>query len=208
MKIKWQIGIIVLFIAFLGTYLEDTIVPNQQIVIQFSDINISSEDAENTIEAVKEQLQNIGVSHINIGQHADGKLRITYYSDADVSRIQNILFKENHFRFSYQTDKNDPIDFPESKNVNDYEINISKIKDEVHANWGFEGIQIVELNHKSDRFNNPTDNLSGKYSDLEKYNAQVRVAIQVNSSITLTVDNILYIIPEVRAGPVKVEFII
>jgi preprotein translocase subunit SecD len=206
MKIKLQLGIIVMLFVFLGTYLEQTIVPNQQIVIQFSDTNISSEATENTIEAVKEQLQNIGVSHINIGQHEDGKLRITYYSEADVSRIQSILSKEDGFKFAYQTSENNSSDFPD--NENDYELNISEIQDGSDTNWGFEGIQIVELNQKSDRFSNPNDDLSGGNIDVENYNAAVQVAIQVNGTVDLATDNTSYIIPEVRAGPSNREFII
>lgn len=207
MKIKLQLGIIVMLFVFLGTYLEQTIVPNQQIVIQFSDTNISSEEAENTIEAVKEQLQNIGVSHINIGQHEDGKLRITYYSDADVSRIQNSLYKEDGFKFAYQTDQNNSSDFPENRTEKDYKLNISEIQDGSDTNWDLDGIQIVELNHKSDRFSNPTDYLSGGNINVENYNASVKVAIQVNFTVTIAIDNSSYIIPEVRAGPLNREFI-
>lgn len=206
MKIKLQLGIIVMLFVFLGTYVEQTIVPNQQIVIQFSDTNISSEDAENTIEAVKKQLQNIGVCYINIEQHEDGKLRITYYSDTDVNLIQNILSQEDGFKFAYQTNQNNSSDLPENRN--DYELNISEIQNGGDTNWDFDGIQVTELNQKTDRFNNPTDKLSGENRSLGNYNVKAKVAIQVNGTVALAIDNISYIIPEVRAGPSKREFII
>ncbi|WP_296382336.1 hypothetical protein [Winogradskyella sp.] len=201
MKTKLQFGILVILLAFFGRYIEQSTVPNQQIVIQFSDTNISSEDAENTIKIVKQQLQSIGVTHIQIGQHEDGSLKITYYSDADVERIQNILLKEDHFNFAYEAGSNSSNDFPENRNVKDYEINISEIQNSSDTNWDFEGIQIVERNHKSDRFNNSKVYTSGGNLNEEHHNSIVKVLFQVNSTVIIALDNSSYKIPETRAGP-------
>ena len=208
MKIKLQFGIFVTLLAFLGTYLEQTTVPNQQIVIQFSDANISSEDTENTIEIVKKQLQSIGVTHITIGQREDGKLKITYFSNADVERIQNILSNEDRFKFAYNSGDNSSNDFPKNRNVKDYELNISEIKNSSDVNWNFEGIQITELNQKSDRFYNPKVKASDEKFNSEQSNSIVNVVIKVNKTVALAIDNISHIIPEVRAGPSIREFII
>jgi preprotein translocase subunit SecD len=206
MKFKLQFGVFLLLLAFLGAYLEEATVPNQQIVIQFSDANISSTDAGNTIEIVKKQLQSIGVTHIQIGQHQDGKLKITYYSDADVERIQNILSTEKDFKFAYGADQNNSNDFPENRNVKDYELNISEIQNSGETSCDFEGIQITELNQKSDCFYNPKVNVSSSLLNTEHSNNRVKVAIHVNDGIAI--DCITYKIPEVRAGPCKGEYLI
>ncbi len=208
MKIKLQFGVIVILLAFLGTYLEQVTIPNQQIVIQFSDTNISSENAENTIEAVRQQLQSIGVTHIQIGEHEDGQLKITYYSDADIERIQNILSKEEGFKFAYESDQSNSNDFPENRSIKDYQLNISEIQDNSNTNWDFEGIQIVELNQKSDRFDNLKVNTSGEQINTKHSNSIVKVAIQTNNSVATAIDNISYKIPEVRAGPFKRDCLI
>ena len=203
MKIKMQIGVIVILLAFLGTYIEQITIPNQQIVIQFSDTNISSENAENTIETVRQQLQSIGVTHIQIGEHEGGQLKITYYSDAKVERIQNILSKEEGFKFAYGPDHSNSNDFPENRSVKDYELNISEIQNNSNTNWDFEGIQIVELNQKSDRFDNLKVNTTGERINTKQSNSIVKVAMQINNSVATAIDNISYKIPEVRAGPFK-----
>ncbi|WP_296317223.1 hypothetical protein [Winogradskyella sp. UBA3174] len=203
MKIKLQFGVLVVLLVFLGTCLEQTTVPNQQIVIQFSDANISSEDAENTIEIVKKQLQSIGVTNIQIGQHESGKLKITYYSRADVERIQTILSKEDSFKFAHQSSSSTSKDLPDNRNVKNYELDISEIhnNNNSHINWGFEGIQIVELNQKSDRNDNPKVNTSGYQLNTEHRNTIVNVAIKENSTVAIALAKISYKIPEVRAGP-------
>ncbi|BAO74674.1 hypothetical protein WPG_0444 [Winogradskyella sp. PG-2] len=201
-----QLGIIILLFTFLGTYLDNTIVPNQQIVIQFSNENISSEDANTTIEDVKEKLQSIGVLHISIGQHEDGKLKITYYSDADVNRIQNILSNEGSLKLAYQSDENRSSDYPENSNENDYKLNISEIQKDADTNWHFDGIQITELNQKTDRFNNPTDHLPNGILNSNYISRTVEFEIKRYTTIALAFDHISNIIPEVRAGPSKREF--
>ena len=208
MKIKLQFGVFIILLAFLGTYLDQVNMPNQQIVIQFSDTNISSENAENTIETVRQQLQSIGVTHIQIGEHEGGRLKITYYSDANVERIQNILLKEEGFKFAYESDQSNTNDFPENRSVKDYELNISEIQNNSNTNWDFEGIQIVELNQKSDRFDNLKIKTTGERINTQHSNSIIKVAIQINNSVATAIDNISYKIPEVRAGPFKGECLI
>ena len=201
MKIKLQLGILVILLAFLGTFLEQTTVPNQQIVIQFSNPNISFKDADRAIEIVKKQLQGIGVTNIKIGQYESGKLRITYYSIADIGRIQNILSNgDDGFKFDYESETNSD-DLPETKDLTDFELNISEIHSQSDMNWDFEGIQIVERNQKSDRYDNPKINTSTEQLISEHCNRLVDVVIKVNKTASLERDNVFCIIPEVRAGP-------
>ena len=202
MKIKLQFAILVGLLVFLGTYLEKTTVHNQQIVIQFSDSNISSEDAFHTIDLVKKQLQNIGVTNIQIGQRDNGKLKITYYSIDAIERIQDILGKENGFKFDYESPQNSSNELPENKSLKNYELNISEIQTGIDINWGFEGIQIVELNQESDRYDTPNVNTFVKQQYIEYCNGQVTVAINVNKTLSLALDTFFYKIPEVRAGPI------
>ena len=199
MKIKLQFCVFVILLSFLGTYIEQTTIPNQQIVIQFSNADISSEDTENTIEIVKQQLQSIGVSKIEIGQQEDGKLKITYYSDADVERIQSILSKDDHFKFTHDSGS-DNSNFPKNRNAKDFELNISEIQNSSPTNWDFEGVQIVEFNQKSDRFDHLKNNNSGQYNTIQS-NSVVKVAIQVNTAVAIAIGNLAFKIPEVRAGP-------
>ena len=62
MKMKWYFGALIIVFTLLGVYQNRISVPNQEIVLQFTDVNITSDEAENTIEIVKEQLQAIGIN--------------------------------------------------------------------------------------------------------------------------------------------------
>jgi len=201
MKTKLHFGLLVLLLAFLGTYLEQNTLPNQQIVVQFSDSDISSEDAEITIEAIQNQLQSIGVTHIQIGQNNEGQLRITYHSDSHVKYIQNALFNVETLRVAYNSTDNPSDNFPKHKSVKDYELNISELKTSNTVNWDFERTQIVEVNQKVDRFlYSKTNTFGNHFSDI-KINYSIKVATAINNDATVSINTISYIIPEVRAGP-------
>lgn len=187
--------------TFLGRYLETTVVPNQQIVVEFSDSQITEIETQKAIEAIQLKLQTIGVNDIQVGQDHNGQLKITYYSKADVEQIQTILSSEQNFKFANNTSDDNPSHLPKKKHLKDYEINISEIQNSNDTNWDFEGVQIVELNHKSDRFNKLKDSNSSTRATSELYNNLIKVSVKSNNNVALAIDNLSYKIPEVRAGP-------
>jgi len=201
MKTKLHFGVLIILLAFFGRYLEQSTDANQQIVIQFSDENIAEEDAETTIDDIYVRLQSIGAEHIQIGQNENGQLKITYYSNADVQHIQDILSKEGGFKFALGFDGNGSADFPLEKAVKNYKLNISEIQNSSNINWDFEGVQIAELNQKSDRFNKVKLNVSGENINIEHSNSIILVAIKENNTVAIAINNLSYKIPEVRAGP-------
>lgn len=202
MKTKLNFGILVILLAFLGTYLEQITVPNQQIVVQFSDKDISSEATENAIEVIQNRLQSIGVEYIEIGQNKDGQLKITYYSDTDVEFIQAILSKEEGLKFAFKPGDKKTTNSSENKNVKDYELNISEIQNSNHTNWDFERTEVVELNQKTDHSHNLKVNASGGHIGARQSNRLIEVALEINNSVPIVIINHLsYKIPEVRAGP-------
>lgn len=201
MKSKLYFGIFALLLVFLGTYLEHTSVPNQQIVIQFSDEQITVEDTENTIEVIQNKLQSIGISHIQIGQNEEGQLRITYYSASDVEDIQNALFEIEGFYLAYNSQQPHSDNFPEHNNHKDYEITVSEIKTGTDVHLDFAGTQVVEIKQKTDRFSYPTSNNNSHQINNLQTNSFVKVAVSDSNKVVLTIDNISYKIPEVRAGP-------
>lgn len=201
MKTKLHFGILALLLAFLGTFLEQKKTPNQQIVIQFSDKEITSQDTENAIEDIQKKLQSIGVSQIQIGQNKEGQLRITYHSEADVAHIKNVLFNVEDFNIAYNSHQNSSTNFPEDKTVKDYELNISEIKSSSDSISALKGIQVAEVNPKTDHSNQIQVHFSGKPINYKQSNSVIKVAISVNNSVAIALDNLTYKIPEVRAGP-------
>lgn len=201
MKIKLHFGILVVLLTFLGTYLEQATVPNQQIVIEFSDKTVTAKDTENAIEAIQHKLQSVGVTQIQIGQNEEGQLRIIYHSDVDVNQIQNVLINADNFKVANEGSQKQSNNFPENNSLNAYELNISEIKTSSDINWSFKGTQVTEINQKTDHSNPIKVNSSGEQVNTKHSNNIVKVVVSVNQTIAIAIDHLSYKIPEVRAGP-------
>lgn len=203
MKSKLHFGILIILLTFLGRYIETSVVPNQQIVIQFSDAQITEDDAKSAIEAIQLKLHVIGAEHIQIGQNQKGQLKITYFSKADVAQIESILSENGSFNIAHNVNTDNSNNFPEQRTQKDYLLNISEIQESGQsADWDVEGVEVVELNQKSDRFNNLKVDNSVPNVDLELTNLWIEVALKVNRGSITYIDYHSYKIPEVRAGPI------
>lgn len=210
MQTKLKFGILVLLLALFGRYLEQSAIPNQQIVIEFSNEDVSERDAKNTIDDIQLKLQSIGVEDIQIGQSENGQLKITYYSDADVTHIEEVLSTEQGFKLTYDSDEDGSTNFPFEKALEDYELNISEIQNgnTNTINWDFESVKITELNQESERFYNAKVNSASKQLNSKYSNSLVTIAIEVNTTVVIAIDSVSYKIPDVRAGPYNGEFFI
>lgn len=199
MKIKLHLGIVMVILMFLGTYIEHNLVPNQQIVIQFSNHQITSEEANSAAEALKQQLKDIGAKKLDIGEFNSGQLTITYYSDTDVMRIQKVLTDDDLvLDYSLENESNDK-SIPEKEEL--YKFNVSEIQDSPINNWDFEGIEITELNHKSDRYYFPKLKYSSTKEDIENHSFKECLRLKIQSIYHFNKSKFAHQIPQVRAGP-------
>jgi len=94
MRAKWHFGILLAILTVFGISQEQMLVPNQQIVLQFSAHASTNSQVQNTIKIVEEQLEAIGADNIKISDQENGQLRITYYSNADVATVKSTLSKD------------------------------------------------------------------------------------------------------------------
>ncbi|WP_339626745.1 hypothetical protein [uncultured Winogradskyella sp.] len=201
MKSRLHFGLLVVLLAFLGTYLEHNVVPNQQILVQFSKTDISLIDAKNTIAAIQLKLERNGATHIQIGKNHTGDLRITYYSNADVAHIKALLSSEQDFSIAYQQNQKNSDEPSNAQKDNVYKLNISEIQQGSTAHSDFDGIQVTEVNQKLDRFSASKVNTSGQFV---RPNYKLSGATLSHNAVSFTGDAISafsYKIPEVRAGP-------
>ena len=199
MKLKMRFGLIIVVVFFLGTYLTNTIAPNQQIVVQFSNQNVSSELIESSIYSLTKRLNDLGVKHIEIGNYHKGQLKITYYSEADVIRIQSILNSTDDIVLENTDDK--PSNESKGENEQYFELNISEIQETPLNNWDFEGTQISEFNHKSDRYYFPKLKFGSNNGNVEDHKIYRNNSRFNRYSISIPKNSFDYNIPEVRAGP-------
>jgi hypothetical protein len=199
MKIKLHLGVVMVILMFLGTYIEHNLVPNQQIVIQFSNHQITSEEANSAAEALKQQLKDIGAKKLDIGEFNSGQLTITYYSDTDVMRIQKVLTDDDLvLDYSLENESNDK-SIPEKEEL--YKFNVSEIQDSPINNWDFEGTLVTELNHKSDRYYFPKLKYSFTKEDIENHSFKEFLRLKITSIYHFNKSKFAHQIPQVRAGP-------
>jgi hypothetical protein len=204
MQSKLHFGILLILFAFLGRYIETSAVPNQQIVIQFSDTHITEFDVQHAIEDIQLKLQSVGVENTVIGQDYEGNLKITYYSSKDVKKIEAILSSENNFKIALSLEGENSKKDSGREALTNYKLNVSEIhKNKNTSDWDFDGVQIAEHNQKTDRFKTPKQSYSSTRSYPHQIKGWVNVALNSNTNSLVLIDNHSYKIPEVRAGPLS-----
>jgi hypothetical protein len=200
---KWYIITFIVLFTILGVVKLDTVdLPNQEIVLQFNDAEVTTEDAKNTIARVKEQLLSIGVSNIQVKALKKGSLKISYYSDAETSVIKETLSKDFNLAiaFSSENRKSETPKLPSDKNNLGFNLNVYEIQNSSDANWDFNGTIVLDFKSKNDQIFNSNTFPSLVYLNLRE-DSKVKVAYAVHKKITIAIDNASKSIPEVRAGP-------
>ncbi|MBQ0787177.1 MAG: hypothetical protein KBT69_06740 [Oceanihabitans sp.] len=198
---KWYICTLVIAFTLLGyVSKEQSALPNQKIVLQFSDTTITSLEIENTVAIVKKQLFDLGVDNIQIHKIENNQLKITYYSDADVVSVKSKLSKERNLAIDYASNSKEQSPKAPSSKEN-YNLDVFKIQDASDANSGFDGKVAIEPKLESDRYSNPNVYFSASVIEESEIHTNSQVAYKVNTNIAIAIDNTSYKIPEVRAGP-------
>ncbi|MFD2564585.1 hypothetical protein [Aquimarina rubra] len=204
MKKEWYFKILITAFTLLVVMQQQTVVPNQEIVLEFTDVEVTSLEAQNAITIVKKQLESIGVKNTRISKELhNGKLKIAYYSDADVESIKKIFSKEQRVALDHILyDKGNTGDqSPSDNNSSHYNLDVYKIHKSTDLDTDFNGIYVLEIKQKQDR-------ASGSYAysfvttnSTHHLDRLLKSAQKVNGAIAIAIDNTSYKIPEVRAGP-------
>ncbi|WP_298534321.1 hypothetical protein [uncultured Algibacter sp.] len=201
---RWCISAFIFLLTLFGVISQQQIaVPNQEIILQFSDIELTSEDAKHTILIVRKQLEALGVENIQIKSQGNGKLKISYYCDADISSIKNSFAKAHNLDLNYQsgTTGRGASEFPSPENSIAYNINVYEIQSSSDSGWDFDGAFTLEVEVKSDRFLDPNINFSAGNLELKRLTQVSNVAFRVQKNVSVAIRETLHTIPEVRAGP-------
>lgn len=204
MKQKWYLSTFVLILVLLGYNRQQAYVPNQEIVMQFVDADVTSDVTQNAIAIVKKQLQTIGIANIQVRETVAGRLKITYNSDLDVASIKRIFSKELSLELGYVSlgslEDGEQDEFPSNKSSNSYNLNVSEIQNSYDAESDFNGY-VLELTPENERLYNPVVDLSIDKNDAREKNRVEKLAYLIQRNIALALNNSSRIIPEVRAGP-------
>jgi hypothetical protein len=204
MKQKWYLSTFVLILVLLGYSRQQAYVPNQEIVMQFVDVDVTSDVTQDAIAIVKKQLQTLGIANIKVRETAAGRLKITYYSDLDVESIKRIFSKEISLELGYTSlgsiEDGEQENFPANNSSNGYNLNVCEIQNSYDAESDFNAF-VLELTPENERLYNLVLDVSlDEYAAAEKSRIE-KVAYLTQRNIALAINNSSRIIPEVRAGP-------
>ncbi|MEP1487106.1 MAG: hypothetical protein ABJK28_01605 [Algibacter sp.] len=203
MKARWCISAIIFILTLFGVVNQQQIaLPNQEIVLQFTDVQLSSDAAKNTIARVKGQLQAIGVDNLQVLEGENGQLKITYYSDADVASIQKTLSRENNLTLDYSDLNQDRSNLPHEEYDVSYNLDVFEIQKVNDTYSGEDGKVVLEPKPKNDRIYNPTFDVSSNDIRVSEKENLVKVAYKIAQQISFEIEEALHSIPEVRAGPI------
>lgn len=203
MRARWYIGTLIIIFTLLGVANHQQIpVANQEILLEFAHLEVSSIEAQHTIAIVKKQLQSIGIKDIQVEEQETGRLKITYYSDTDVASIKKVLSEEKALSFgNTASDENKkPAKSPSDDNSTAYNLDVFEIQKQ-DIETGFGGKYAIELKSESNRFFIPNVYISNNEIDINDTECIAKEACKFSKSIATAIDNNSHKIPEVRAGP-------
>ena len=204
MMARWCVSILIFTLTLFGVVSQQQIeVPNQEIVLQFVDVDLTSNAVQNTIEVVKKQLRDVGGSHIQVKALENGKLRISYFSDADISSVKKAFSDDLYSALSYasKSNGNDSSKAPLEHSSIEYDFDIYEIQSSSNTGWDFDGAIVLQLDTKSDRFLEPNLSLSIGFIETISTKNSYKTSYKVCENVSLTFSESLHVIPEVRAGP-------
>jgi hypothetical protein len=201
---RWYFFGLLIALAFFGISLEQTAVPNQEIVVQFNAHSISSDNAQQAISEITEQLKTIGVSDIQVSEMLDGKLKVTYFSTIDVAVVKNLFAQQNKLQLGEtafgETENSSKIPFSDHTDI--YKLEVVKIQTDYGSNLGFHGLP-VEIKSLKDQYLNQVVSLGASEINFELRNGIEKEVGKNYHYVPFSINNTSHKIPEVRAGPLS-----
>ncbi|SRX74536.1 hypothetical protein AEQU3_01515 [Aequorivita antarctica] len=202
MNWKWYIPVLIIALAFFGISLEQSTLPNQEIVVQFDAKSVSADEAQRAVSDITNQLKAIGVADVQVSELLDGKLKVTYYSSIDVAVIKNLFYKQNKLQLDDTAfnEKDGSSQIPFSNDSYTYKLDVIKIQKDYGSDLGLHGL-LVELKSAKDQYLNQIVSLVIEDANFSlKQNFEI-VAYKNYRNVSLLIDTTSHKIPEVRAGP-------
>lgn len=202
MKSRWSISLLIILLTVIGAVCpQQTVVPNQEVILQFNEADVCNNAQSSIIDLVKVELQNVGVEHFEVNENEYGRLKISYYSEVDVATLKQILLNKIRSDLGDSDDDDAPFSIPTEDISLAYNLDVYEIQKGKNADSGLNGAVALELNHKSDQFFNPNVFVLNNGLDFKSRNYNLKVSYKVNRFIALAITDALRNIPEVRAGP-------
>lgn len=198
MKTRWYFGALIVIITLFGLSQDNLMVPNQEIVLEFSNTKVANSNNEIIITKLKKQLKTIGVLKVSVRKVANGNLVISYHSNASISNVKKILTPQVLGVDYASSNSENPLKLPIEQS---YNLDVFEIQQTTDTGFGSSGKFLFELKQDYDRFSNPNVNLYAAQITSYNKNIEVAAASKQSKTIAVAINNIPHKIPEGRAGP-------
>ncbi|AEH00209.1 hypothetical protein [Lacinutrix sp. 5H-3-7-4] len=196
MKIKWYISALIIVFAVLSMSQEQSVVPNQEVLLQFSNKKIDLSEKQEALLTVKQQLKSVGAKHIQVQELKNGTLKITYLSITNTANVEAAL--SNIVDVESTKDGETPL----NQDKKTYNLDVYEILKANDSTSGVGDKFVFELKQEYVRFYNPNVVLYCVNIVNKETTSLFKVAYKINESVAGAIDNYSYKIPEVRAGPI------
>ncbi len=208
MKKKWYFGTLLSALALLVIVQQQSVVPNQEIVLEFTSSEVSATEVQNAISDVTKQLQSIGVQHTRISKELKkGKLKISYYSDADVALIKRILSKDQNVTLGhiyYTGDEGETEKLPLDEDPKDYSFDVHEIQKSTNFDIDYSRAQVLEVKQEQKKYTgDDSHNVFAIIGGYEGINTNIKITQKIRTTIAVAIGVTSYDVPEIRAGPIS-----
>lgn len=201
MKAKWFFSVLLVVLTCIGVFRDDTVIPNQELILEFNSDQVSASEAAHTIALVKKQLLEAGVYTIQVNNESNGKYSITYYSASNVAQIKKILATPSSLSIDIANSNQHNNGIPLEKTSNHYNVDVYEITNGLDTEIDLKGTLVFNEKRDLDRFNSPTSIPFLKQEYSKQQSETEAVAYKINTTVIHALHSGLYTIPEVRAGP-------
>ncbi|PHN94131.1 hypothetical protein CSC80_01905 [Maribacter sp. 6B07] len=198
MNAKWCVSTLFIILALLGLCQEQKKASNQQISLEFADVELASNTAHDEILAViTKKLQVLGVDTIEVIENDETQLSIRYYSDIDAESVKKFLSQEGRF---LANEDEIPTEDDSDGLPGQYNLVVLDLHQHTDNGYQIKATLVAGQDHNFDSKVIPVVlALTNKFT-LE-FNATVELALKINSKVAIVANNTSHQIPEVRAGP-------
>ena len=202
MQTKWYLRSFVILVVLIGLTLEQIAQPNQQIVVEFAGDSISLSNAQNTIAAVTNKLQDIGAKSIKVKQGANGVLTISYYSTIGTEAVKGMLSSNKEVLEGVASNDSSPKNqAPPLDTSSNYKLDVYEIQQQYDIKPDLNGL-VLTFEGKTHRYFIAKVYGAIGGNQIAQQNKITTVSFIAQGAVSLVLTDFSYKIPQVRAGPI------
>ncbi|UWX55700.1 hypothetical protein NYZ99_04480 [Maribacter litopenaei] len=193
MNAKWCVSTLIIILVLLGLSQPHKKASNQQISLEFTDVEIASESArEEALSTITKRLLFLGVEVVEIIDNDGNHLNIRYYSDIDAKDVKEFLSNDNPLTFEY--DDEVPSDFPKEKFPENYSLVVTDLHQQANNGLNITGNLIPTQKEYQIGFSSPVI-LRYDYPLVLRPNDNEKIALRIYKNIAIAIDNTSQSIP-------------